>query len=622
MPRMLSVYLPRFAIHLLNIGTKPRSHEGTEGRQAGNEAIRQRGKRIDTATEEDATSPHRHITPSPNHPSSNSDAVLLIATDRGVERVACACEAAAAAGVRHGMTVAHARSLLAGRRVRIAPHRPEDVARALDRLVQWAFRFSPVVTADDPDGLLLDISGCAHLYAGEERLAKAIISSLERWRFPARVCVGPTAAVARAVARYSAERITVIPDHAADDELRFLPVSALGVEPAIRNALAEIGVVSLDQLLNLPREELAPRFGAALLSRIDHALGLAHELIEPARAIEPVEFVRTFEGAVRNQEAIFLVVQELLKKMIARLAAEESGVCRMTLTFHRIDESHETMQPRSHEEPAMTKFEPDISLSLSFPSRDFKHLWSLLRPRLERVHLGYGIEDIVLRVLQMQRLWPIQLDLWPDATSPTHRDNGAVLGQWLDQVIERIGRCAVVEMHPVERYLPEEAFTPQMMNQAQRSTFKAQQTSRKKNNENAGAQTRETYPASRPSQLHGPPQHARVIALVPDGPPAWIQWQGREEHVTCSYGPERLCGPWWSDQYRDHKGAVLEKVRNSKFKIQNGLEEKHDSLPHHPITTSPHHEMRDYFVIQTRAGLWLWVFRDQEGEWFVHGEWS
>lgn len=533
--------------------------------------------------------------------------MLLIATDRGVERVACACETAAATGVRHGMTVAHARSLLAGRRIRIAPHRPEDVARSLDRLVQWAFRFSPVVTADDPDGLLLDISGCAHLYAGEERLAKAIISSLEQWRFPARVCVGPTAAVARAVARYSAERIMVIPDHAAGDELCFLPVSALGVEPAIRNALAEIGVVNLDQLLNLPREELAPRFGTALLSRIDHALGLAHELIEPARATEPVEFVRTFEGPVLNQEVIFLTVQELLRNMIARLAADESGVCRMTLTFHRIDQSHETMQPRSHEETAMTKSEPDISLALSFPSRDFKHLWSLLRPRLERVHLGYGIEEIVLRVLQIQRLWPIQLDLWPDAASPTHRDNATVLGQWHDQVIERIGRRAVVKMRPVERYLPEEAFASTAM-----ETIGAKPQ---------GEKTQGSYPAMRPSKLHVPPLHARVIALVPDGPPAWIQWQGREEHVTCSYGPERLSGPWWDAQ----RGNEATRQRDNKAKLPGSKHTQPSPSPHHHVAALPHGRSsttRDYFVIQTEPGLWLWVFRDQGGEWFVHGEWN
>lgn len=517
----------------------------------------------------EATAPHRSPATSPH----DHETLLLIAVDRGVERVACACEAAAVAGVRRGMTVAHARSLLAGQRVRVAPHKPEDVARALDRMVQWAFRFSPVVTADSPEGLLLDISGCAHLYAGEERLAKSIVSSLEQWRFPARACVGPTAAVSRAVARYSAERITIIPDHAAGDELRFLPVSALGVEPAIRDALAEIGVVNIDQLLNLPREDLAPRFGATLLRRMDHALGLAHELIEPVRCIEPVEFKRTFEGAITSQEAIFLTVEQLLRNMIAHLARDESGVCRMTLTFHRIEERHDGRPAGPNQKsPAFQHSSDAIDLSLSFPSRDFRHLWSLLRPRLERVHLGYGVEEIVLRALQSQRLSHTQMELWPDAASPTHADDHAGLGQWLDQVIERLGRHAVVEMNPAERYLPEQAFAPTVVQQAGAPEHHAKKS---------------VYPATRPSKLFSPPHHARVIALVPDGPPAWVQWQGREEHVACGYGPERICGPWWNGQ--SHEGA----------------------------------EGRDYFVIQTESGQWLWVFREgATAEWFVHGEWS
>jgi protein ImuB len=552
--------------------------------------------------------------------------VLLIATDRGVERVACACEVAHAAGVRVEMTVAHARSLLAGRAVRVAPHKPDDDARALDRMVQWAFRFSPVVSADYPDGMLLDISGCAHLHAGEERLAKKIVWSLEQWRFPARVCVGPTVAVARAVARHTRERITVIPDHAAGDELRFLPVSALGLEPGIRHALAEVGVVNVDQLLNLPREDLAPRFGSELLRKIDQALGLAQELIEPVKPIEPMVLTRTFEGAVNNQEAIFLAVEQLLREVVGKLERGESGLSRMSIKLRHVgtkarrheESGNEATRQRGNQNECqittlpnyyITKSGQDISLSLSFPSRDFAHLWALLRPKLERVHLGYGVEEIVLHVQHLQRLSHSQMELWPDAASATHVDDHAIMGQWLDQVIERLGRHTVVEMQPAERYLPERAFIPQAMqhadtNSSSHSEGEGRGKGKRRNSKCEMRNAKKAiYPAFRPSKLFSPPEHARVIALVPDSPPAWILWQGQEMNVVSGYGPERISAPWW-DGRSGHEGTEMRATKA-------GVRTRHEG------------ETRDYFVIQTEGGIWLWVYREcLTAEWFVHGEWA
>jgi len=213
------------------------------------------------------------------------------------------------------------------------------------------------------------------------------------------------------------------------------------------------------------------------------------------------------------------------------------------------------------------------------------------------VQLGYGVEAIVLRVHHAQRLPHTQMELWPDATSATHIDDHAVMGRWLDQVIERLGRHAVVQIQPAQRYLPEETFTPQIVNQAQSSTLKVQKHAKK---------TKESalpcYPAIRPSRLFNPPEHARVIALVPDSPPAWIHWQGQDTNVVCGYGPERISAPWWNES-KSHEGEGDQGGSPNKTQRHEG-------------------ETRDYFVIHTEPGLWLWVYRDcSTGEWFVHGEW-
>ncbi len=42
---------------------------------------------------------------------------------------------------------------------------------ALQRLAAWCLRYAPLVAADPPDGLVLDVAGAAHVHGGESALA-------------------------------------------------------------------------------------------------------------------------------------------------------------------------------------------------------------------------------------------------------------------------------------------------------------------------------------------------------------------------------------------------------------------------------------------------------------------
>ena len=47
------------------------------------------------------------------------------------------------------------------------PYADEELLTAI---ADWCDRYTPLVALDPPDGLLLDISGCAHLFDGEAGL--------------------------------------------------------------------------------------------------------------------------------------------------------------------------------------------------------------------------------------------------------------------------------------------------------------------------------------------------------------------------------------------------------------------------------------------------------------------
>src|SRR5206468_3377009 len=116
-----------------------------------------------------------------------------------------------------------------------------------------------------------------------------------------------------------------------------------------------------------------------ILWRLDQAFGRATEQINPLRTSQPIFVRRMFDGATTQLEAIMLTVQELLADLAKLLLEKESGVRGIRLEFDRIN-----APPWSRE------------FVLGKPSRDMKHLWSLLRAKTEATHLGYGVETITL----------------------------------------------------------------------------------------------------------------------------------------------------------------------------------------------------------------------------------
>src|SRR5437899_2974871 len=68
-------------------------------------------------------------------------------------------------GAFTGMAVADARAAVP--ELVVVDDKPGKAAKLLRLLGLWCIRYTPSVAVDLPDGLLLDISGCAHLWSGE-----------------------------------------------------------------------------------------------------------------------------------------------------------------------------------------------------------------------------------------------------------------------------------------------------------------------------------------------------------------------------------------------------------------------------------------------------------------------
>lgn len=127
---------------------------------------------------------------------------LVLLGQDGRRRVVCAADTAAQRlGLRPGMAATQAQALVAGLQIHDAE--PAADKAALNRLAVWALRrYSPVVAADPPDGLVIDASGAAHLHGGEAAMLADLTRRLTAAGIQARAAMAGTLGAAHALARY------------------------------------------------------------------------------------------------------------------------------------------------------------------------------------------------------------------------------------------------------------------------------------------------------------------------------------------------------------------------------------------------------------------------------------
>src|SRR5882757_6896460 len=129
---------------------------------------------------------------------SPADGNFVTAVTIGNRRlVAAASPEAVAAGITPGLPLADAQAYLPGLVVFDAD--PAGDAAALRRLAEWCGRYSPWTAPDGADGILLDVTGCAHLRGGEARLVEGLLARVGKLGFAGRAALADTAGAAWAV---------------------------------------------------------------------------------------------------------------------------------------------------------------------------------------------------------------------------------------------------------------------------------------------------------------------------------------------------------------------------------------------------------------------------------------
>jgi protein ImuB len=179
------------------------------------------------------------------------------------------------AGVAQGSRAVDARALCPGLRVEAAD--PAGDEAALLDLALWCRRWCPWTAPDGPGGIMMDVTGSAHLRGGEDPLLWEMAGRFAQLGFTARLAIAPTRGAAWALARFGSDREVCAPEALAA-RMALLPVRALRIREDTALLLRRLGLATVGELAAVPRLPLARRFGRAEpganpLLRLDQMLG-------------------------------------------------------------------------------------------------------------------------------------------------------------------------------------------------------------------------------------------------------------------------------------------------------------------------------------------------------------
>ncbi len=500
-------------------------------------------------------------------------------------------DAAAGEGLRPGLPLAEARALVP--ELATAPFDPAGDGAALTRLAEWCGRYTPWAAVDGSGrdaggvaGILLDVTGCAHLFGGEAAMLDDLIRRLGHFGFTARAGLAESAGGAWAVARFAAAHDSawrMVPPGALHTALASLPPDALRLDAATLDLMARLGLRRIGDLYDLPPVTLAPRFGPQVARRLAQALGCEAEPISPRQPVPSYLVRRIFAEPIATPDDIARGLAQLLDALTRRLETEQRGARRLEFGLYRVDGTLRR-----------------LTLGTSRAQRDPAHLKRLFAEHLDKIDPGFGIEVMTLAAPLTEDLSALQLVLSDQPGDGTGRSRTGDLAALIDRLGSRLGLDQVIRPVPRESYLPERAVAaaPALgsgaatrpcppLRQAQGEDKILNARPHPELVEGRGRRPAEsTQPWAfrpRPVRLLPRPEPIEAIALLPDHAPARFRWRRLNHAVVRAEGPERIEPEWWlaSDQ------AAAQPAR-------------------------------DYFRVEAEDGRRYWLYR-AAGSWFLHG---
>ena len=441
-----------------------------------------------------------------------------------------------------------------------------DEAAAQRALASIALGFTPRVALEG-EAVLLEVSGSLRLFGGLARLAQLLAQQASQFFEQNRVLAhigraqGATSLIALGRLRNLQSARPERQSEAARQRVAELPMHTLSAARAHLGVLERVGCRNWDDLLRLPRDGVARRFGAPLLQALDRARGHAPDgydwLVLPESFDEKIEL----DALVIHAPALMDAAQRLLVHLQAWLLGRQSGLCALKLVW-QLDKRRDV--PPTGE----------LVIRTAQPAQDLRHVARLIAEQLGQQRLPAPVHALRLQSLQTEKL--------VDSAAATasllmqERKQGDSALELIERLSARLGAEQVQVWQPGADHRPEQmqrwasATATQFAIKSIAANTRAV-CARGKN----GAQNEVKTDALYPSWLLHPPLR---LAMQGDSP----VYQGRLLRLA---GPQRLEATGWL-------------MAGDKAGAGEGERAKPPAI-------------RDYFIYRSgQAGL-LWIYRER-----------
>jgi protein ImuB len=292
----------------------------------------------------------------------------------------------------------------------------------LETIAAWACQFTPRVSLEPPRALLLEVEGSLRCFGGAPAFFARLREGLAAMGCEASLGVAPAARAALWLARGGAETLEEVPIHAVCDE-------------EVRSFLSQIGIKTLGELMQLPREGLGKRCGQELLDDLDRARGRlpeAREFFAP-----PQRFSAALElpAEVAHAEGLLFAARRLLVQLEGLLASHQAGI----RSFRLFLVSRRSQIP--------------VEIGVASPAREVERLAQLLRERLAQLTLANPVEAIRLEAADFMPLHGRSGGLFGDAAGDAED-----WVQLVERLRARLGQAAVYGVATQPDHRPELAW--------------------------------------------------------------------------------------------------------------------------------------------------------------------
>jgi protein ImuB len=394
-----------------------------------------------------------------------------------------------------------------------------DAAEKLARLASCAQCFTPRVSLVPPDGLLLEVKGSLHLFAGLAGLRAALTVECRRLEVQPVLAFAPTPLAALAAAR-AGRALEVLDAAQLIGQLAPLPVTVLRWPEETIARLARLGARTLGAVLRLPRAGFARRFGPAQLAMLDALTGRGPDVRTAFRARECFRRRRELDCELIDHARLRAALAPLFAELGVFLTARQCGVVELECLL-------------VHRRPPATR----CVLPLAAPSADGQRLAALLGERLDALQLPEPVRACELQALVLVPHLPSARSLW----SPGEHggDETEVTGDLIERLRARLGSEAVHGLALREEHRPESAWA--LSEPPLAAGYRRGRSSDAACNAAACALRRPLWilPAPQPLRVqHGLPRRRGALRLASE--------------------PERIETGWWDDGEitRDYYTAI------------------------------------------------------------------